>query len=188
MAATEVILGSGNATGMFYHAPAGTKLPDGPFDTIATEWERVGDITSDGITLNMDKSSENLKNWANKVKRTILTDHSESVEAPIMDTTEDTMKVIFGEDNVKVTPATAEHGKLISVNVSADNLPDPEAFLFLVKDGDAGVLIGASNAQMSSVGSVSFAPGGAINWTATFNGQKDGWQVIVDDGDRVVSA
>ena len=122
----EVLIGQGLATGMFYHAPAGTKLPDSPFATLPEAWKKVGDVTQDGITLTTDKKTEDLKNWANKIKRTILTDHVESIGTPIMDTTEETMKTIFGADNVTVTDATARSISIcISRTLCAYRFPTP---------------------------------------------------------------
>lgn len=182
MKMSEVIVGTGNASGMFYHAPKGTALPEGPFAVIPEAWKKVGDVTSDGINLSTDKSTEDLKNWANKVKRTILSDHSEVVEVPIMDTTEESLKTVFGEDNVTVKAATATAGKSISVNISAEELPDEEAYLFLMKDGDAGVMLGTEDGQITSLGDVAFQPGAGITWTPTIKGIDSGWKMIVDDG------
>lgn len=179
---TDVVLGAGNATGMFYRAPAGTKLPEGPFDTIPDGWTQVGDITEDGISLKMDRSTEDLKNWAGQTKRTILTEHIESVEAPIMDTTEETLKTIFGEKNVVATAANNMHGKLLNVNVSSGDLPESQAYLFLMKDGDVGAMLGCENGQIDSVGDVSFTPGAAVNWSVTIKGLGNGWKYVIDDG------
>ena len=63
----DVKLGLGLATGMFYHAPAGTALPTSPSASIAAAWEKVGDVTDAGITLSLSKSVTNLKNWANVI-------------------------------------------------------------------------------------------------------------------------
>lgn len=183
----EVLVGAGLATGMFYHAPAGTKLPESPFATLASDWVKVGDVTSDGITLTTDKSTEDLKNWANKIKRSILTDHVESIGSPIMDTTEETLKTVFGEDNVTVTDATADHGKLINAHISAETLPAPEAFLFLMKDGDAGMMIGCEKGQITELGDVTFAPGSGITWETTIKGLDDGWHYVLDDGAKTVT-
>lgn len=57
------------------------------------------------------------------------------------------MKTIFGADNVTVTDATADHGKLIDVNLSAEALPAPEAYLFLMKDGETGMMIGCEKGR-----------------------------------------
>lgn len=172
----DVKLGTGLATGMFYHAPAGTALPTDPTDTLTSDWVHVGDVSDAGITLSIEKSTENLRNWANAVKRVILTEHSETIQAPIMDTTEESLKTVMGEDNVSNTNG------VITVNLSSGKLPDEEAFLWVMKDGDDMIMIGCTHGQVSAVESVTFAPGSAINWTPTITAMgEDGFQLIMKD-------
>jgi hypothetical protein len=179
----DVKLGLGNATGMFYHAPAGTALPTYPSETLAQGWTEVGDVTDAGITLALDKSSTNLKNWANVIKRVILTDHAETIQSPIMDTTEEALKAVVGEDNVTTTAAATGHGKIITVNLSDGNLPPAEAFLWLMKDGDALIAIGCTNGQVTAVDNVAFAPNAGITWTPTITALGDGFKMIIDEGE-----
>lgn len=167
-------LGTGLATGMFYHAPAGTTLPTDPTAAIDTQtWTHVGDVSDAGITLAMNKTATNLKNWANVIKRVILTDHSETIQAPIMDTTEESLKAVVGEDNV--TKASS----VVTVNLSAGDLPPEEAFLWVMKDGDDMMMIGCTNGQVSAVDNVTFAPGAAINWIPTITAMGDGFKLIM---------
>lgn len=180
----EVLLGLGNATGMFFHAPAGTKLPAGPFDTLDDAWTKAGDISEDGISFKMDRSTKDLKNWAAKVKRTIMEDHSETVDAPVMDTTEESLKTIFGASNVTKTAATSTASAKISVNMSASSLPDPEAYLFLMKDGDAGIMLGCETGQITEISDLDFTPSDGITWKATIKGLEDGWTMVFDDGTK----
>lgn len=175
-------LGIGLATGMFYHAPAGTALPAYPGASLAADWVEVGDVTQDGIMLALNKTTELLKNWANVVKRVLLTDHSETIQAPIMDTTEEALKTVVGKDNVSVTPANTSHGELVTVNLSSSSLPEPEAFLFLMKDDDDLIAIGCKYGQITAVDNVAFQPGGAITWTPTITAMEDGFKLILDDG------
>lgn len=173
----DVKLGTGLATGMFYHAPAGTALPTDPTDTLAAAWKHVGDVTNDGITLSIDKSTENLRNWANAVKRVILTEHSETIQTPVMDTTEESLKTVVGADNV-----TKDANGVITVNLSSGKLPDEEAFLWVMKDGDDMIMIGCTHGQVSAVESVTFAPGSAINWTPTITAMgDDGFKLIMKE-------
>ena len=169
----DVKLGTGLATGMFYHAPAGTALPTDPSAAVPVAWTHVGDVTDDGITLTMDKSVENLRNWANVIKRVIMTEHAETIQAPIMDTTEEALKTVVGEDNV--TNAT----DIITVNLSAASLPEEEAFLFVMKDGDDMMMIGCTNGQVTAVDDVTFAPGSAINWVPTITAMGDGFKLVM---------
>lgn len=178
----DVVLGLGMATGMFFHAPKNTQLPSYPLETLSSAWKHVGDVSADGITLTTDKSTESLRNWANKVKRVIMSEHAETIEAPVMDTTEEALKTVLGAENVTVTPANGTHGRLITANLSAASLPAEEAFLFLMKDGDTTVMIGCKDGQIQSVANTTFAPNAAINWTPTITALGDGFVMIVDDG------
>lgn len=180
----DTLLGTGLATGMFYHAPAGTALPTYPAETLAIAWKHVGDVSDAGITLTTDKSTEALRNWANVVKRVIMTEHNETIQAPIMDTTEEGLKAVVGAANVTTTAAVSgTHGKLINVNLSDSDLPPAEAFLWLMKDGDAMIAIGCEEGQVTAIENVTFAPGEAINWTPTITALGTGFQMIVDDGE-----
>ena len=178
----DVKLGLGLATGMFYHAPADTALPSYPSETLANAWVKVGDVTDAGITLAFSKSTTNLKNWANKIKRVIMTDHSETIQSPIMDTTEEALKTVVGDDNVTVTAASGSHGKKVAVNLSDGELPEPEAYLWLMKDGDDMIAIGCTKGQINSVENVTFAPGSGITWTPTITAMDDGFQMIMEEG------
>ena len=169
----DVKLGLGLATGMFYHASAGTALPTDPTAAIPAAWTHVGDVTNEGITLAMDKSVENLRNWANVIKRVIMTEHTETIQAPIMDTTEEVLKTVLGEGNVTTA------NDVTTVNLSAASLPPEEAFLFVMKDGDDMIMIGCTNGQVTEVDNVTFAPESAINWIPTITAMGDGFKMIM---------
>lgn len=171
---SDVKLGLGRATGMFYHAPAGTALPTDPTAEIPSTWTRVGDVSDAGITLALEKSTENIRNWANVIKRVVLTEHSETIQTPIMDTTEESLKVVVGEDNV-----TSANGT-VTVSLSSGSLPDEEAFLWVMKDGDDMIMIGCTHGQVTAVDNVTFAPGSAINWNVTVSAMgADGFKLIM---------
>lgn len=168
---SDVKLGLGNATGMFYHAAAGTALP-ALGETPGSSWKKVGDVTDAGITLAFNKSVTNLKNWANQIKRSILTDHSETIQSPIMDTTEESLKTVVGSKNV------TKSENVINVNLSDTDLPEQEAFLWLMKDGDDLMGIGCSYGQVTAVDNVSFAPNNAVNWTPTITAMGTGFKFL----------
>ena len=249
---SDIKLGIGLASGMFFHAPTGTTLPTYPTDTIGdngdgttsdeftatsaqstftltetpnavaemtvngtvvdaedysvtgkvltysgtslsaddevvityyvSAWRRVGDVAKDGITINMDKTVDNIYTWANAIKRTIMSEHTETVQVPIIDTTEDTLKVTLGPENVTVTPAAGSHGKTITCNLSADALPSEEAFLFVMKDGDDVMAVGIESGQISAVDSITFAPKNAITWNPTITVLNNSLRFISEEG------
>ena len=179
MASNEVQLGGGNATGMFYTAPAGTVLPTYPGEELAAAWTEVGDVDADGITFT-PRDSDTLKNWAGQPKRVIPGSDPATIQAKVMDTTEASLKTVFGEDNVAVTAATVDHGKLVSIDM--DSKPSPAAFLFIMKDGDDMKILGTPNGLVSELGDVAFKNDEAIEWDVTIQGT---WKLICDDGQTV---
>lgn len=180
MATNNVNLGIGLATGMFYTAPAGTALPNSPLDTLDPVWVNAGAITADGITWSTGKDSEPLRNWAKETERLVGSDEGGSVTAPMMYTKEETLKTIFGDDNVTVTPATATNGNIISVTVAPGVSASPKAFLFIMKDGDDMLMLGTSKGIVREVGDITFAPTDGITWEATI--EAAAWTFAKDDG------
>lgn len=179
MASNEVQLGGGNATGMFYTAPAGTALPAYPGEELAAAWTEVGDVDADGITF-APRDSDTLKNWAGQPKRVIPGSDPATIQAKVMDTTEASLKTVFGADNVVVTAATADHGKLVTIDM--DSKPSPAAFLFIMKDGDDMKILGTPNGLVSELADVAFKNDEAIEWDVTIQGT---WKLICDDGQTV---
>ena len=187
MATHDVNLGIGNyadsgITGMFYHAAAGTALPTYPGETLGAGWSEVGAISEDGITFNPNWSFDKLKNWAKQIERMLPGDESGTVSAPIIATTEESFKTVFGESNVTVTAATATHGKLISVDFTASGMPDAEAYLFLIKDGDDMIMIGTTKGYITELAEVAFQPDSAITWNPTISADK--WTIMKDNGQK----
>ena len=180
MATNNVNLGIGLATGMVFMADAGTVLPSSPLETLSADWKSIGAITADGITWATGKDSEPLRNWAKETERLTASDEGGTVTAPLMYTNEDTLKAIFGSDNVTVTAADSTHGNLVSVTVAPGVSASPKAFLFLMKDGDDTMLVGTSKGIVREVGDISFSPTEAIVWEATIEAAS--WAFVKDDG------
>ena len=171
----DVQLGGGNATGMFYRAPEGTALPTYPGDDLSA-WTEIGDIDEDGLSFT-PRGSTTLKNWAGKPKRSVPAADPATVKAKIMDTTESSLKTVFGPENVRVSAATSDHGKLITIDL--DSKPSPAAYLFIMKDGDDMKILGTENGLISELGDVTFKNDEAIEWDVTIQGD---WHLICDDG------
>ena len=140
---SNVLIGAGRATGMFFTAPKGTSLPTTPGASLGADWAEVGAITEDGITFSLP-SGDVLRNWALVAERKINTENGK-VTAPIMYTTKKVLETLFGSGNVTHTAASSQHGNVDSVEIAPDVSAEPAAYLFLMKDGDKLAMLGTEN-------------------------------------------
>ena len=174
---SNVLVGAGLATGMFFTAPKGTALPSYPGASLSADWAEVGAITEDGITLSLP-NGDVIRNWALVAERKINTENGQ-ITAPIMYTTKKVLETLFGSNNVTHVAANSSHGNLDSVELAPDVSAEPAAFLFLMKDGDKLAMLGSSDALITEIGDVSFTPSEGATWEATIDGT---WTFMVDDG------
>lgn len=178
MASNDVNFGTGYATGMFYHATATTALPTYPTETLAAAWKEVGYISADGITFSPAISGEQLKDWSRTIRRMSPSEESPSVQAPIISTTSESLKTLFG--TVTTAAASAAHGATNAVTITANTMTSAEAFLFIGKDGDDSFMLGTTSGYISTVDDITFVPGEAITWNATIT--ADQWTFMKDNG------
>lgn len=174
---SNVFIGAGNASGMFYKAPKGTAIPSSPKGTLGADWVEVGAITDSGISLTLP-SGDVLRNWALEPERKINTENG-SVTAPIMYTNKTVLETLFGANNVSHTAATSSDGNIETVTLSPDVSAEPASYLFLMKDGDSLAMLATNNGLITEIGDVSFAPDSSVNWEATIEGS---WTFAIDDG------
>ena len=174
---SDVFIGAGKATGMFFRAPKGTALPSTPGTAPGASWVEVGAITEDGITLTLP-SGDVLRNWALVAERKANTENGK-VAAPIMYTSKKVLETLFGAGNVTYTAATNAHGNISSVEIAPDVSAEPAAYLFLMKDGDALAMLGTTNGLITEIGDVAFTPTAGATWEATIDGT---WTFDYDDG------
>ena len=174
---SNVLIGAGNSTGMFYRAPKGTARPSGPASSLGADWTEVGAITDSGITLKLP-SGDVIRNWALDPERKINTENG-AVTAPIMYTSKKVLETLYGADNVAFTAADSTHGNITSVTLSPDVSAEPQAFLFLMKDGDVLSMVGTSNGLITEIADIAFSPTEGVTWEATIEGT---WTFATDDG------
>lgn len=164
MATNAVNIGKGRASGMFYVAAAGTAIPTS-LTTLPTGWTEAGFISEDGMELQLSRDVEDIKDWSNTIRRTILTDHDEKASGACISTTKTALEELFGQANVTETSGA------IKVNLSASELPPVKAYLFIMKDGDDLMCFGCSNGQISVADNTSFKAGDAIAWNFKITAQ-----------------
>lgn len=177
-------------TGAIKHAPVGTTMPTLSSITkaaVTLDPAFTGDeyVSEDGLTLSPSISTTDIKDWSGATVRKVLETFDGTLSWKMISTNAGAMSISFGEANVTTAAKTSTHGAQTRTALGA-RLPDPQSWVFLMKDGDARVVITVPNGQVTEVGEVTFAANQAIGWQVTLSTYPDengnSIYIMTDDG------
>jgi len=181
-------------TGAIKHAPLGTTLPSLSSITKASVTLNeafVGDeyVSEDGLTLAPSMSTTEIKDWSGTTVRKVLESFDGTLSWTMISTNEGALGVAFGADHITTQDATTAHGKQVMVELGAF-LPKAQSWVFLMKDGNARIVVLVPNGQVTEVGEVTFAANAAVGWQVTLSTYPDdsGNCIYIMTDDGVVSA
>ena len=177
-------------TGAIKNAPVGTTLPT--LSSISSTGVTldpgfIGDeyISEDGLTLSPSVSTSDIKDWSGTVVRKVLESFDGTLSWTMISTNAGSLGVAFGADHVTTNAATATHGLQHRVELGA-HLPEERSFVFLIKDGDARIVIVVPKGQVTEVSEVSFNATDAVGWGVTLSCYPDdsgeSIYIMTDDG------
>ena len=178
------------ATGAIKYAPIGTPLPSLASITpaaVTLDAAFVGNeyVSEDGLTLAPSISTTDIKEWGGTTVRKVLESFDGTLSWTMISTNASAMKVAFGDDYVTAQAATQTDGNKTMTSLGA-HLPAPKSWVFLMKDGDARIVILVPNGQVTEVGEVTFAANAAVGWNVTLACYPDESgecvYILTDDG------
>ena len=181
-------------TGAIKYAPIGTTLPSLASITpaaVTLDSAFTGNeyVSEDGLTLAPSVSTSDIKDWSGAVVRKVLESFDGTLSWTMISTNQSALSIAFGASHITHNAATSAHGDQVMAELGA-HLPDPQSWVFLMKDGDARIVILVPNGQVTEVGEVTFASNQAVGWNVTLSTYPDSSgeciYILTDDG--VVSA
>ena len=189
---TDVRVGAPDqkTTGAIKHAPLGTAIPTLASITkaaVTLNQAFVGDeyVSEDGLTLSPSRSTTDIKDWSGSTVRKVLESFDGTLSWTMISTNEDALAIAFGSSNVTSVTASTAHGAQAQAALGA-YLPEEQAWVFLMKDGDARVVIAVPDGQITEVGDVTFASNAAVGWQVTLSCYPDSngnsIYIMTDDG------
>lgn len=145
-----------------------------------------GYVGEEGVTLALDRSTADIKDWNGDIVRKILEEFSGTLTYQHLELSEFSLSESFGEDNVEVLKAAAaDSGTQRKVKINASDLPR-RARWYRMKDGNARVVILAPNSQVTELGNVQFVKNDAIKLENTVSCYPDNEgnsiYIFLDDG------
>lgn len=174
--AANVAVGKPNlaVSGGILASPLGTARPTDATTAVGAEYASLGYVSEDGVTETSERSTEVIKAWGGRKVRTVQTEYSSSLQFTLIESRNaETLKFIFGEDNVIVT------GSSIKVLRNEKTLPHLQVVIDML-DEESGRRLDAGYAQVTEVGDVSYVDGEAIAYKVTLSCDPD------DDGNSLI--
>ena len=181
-------------TGAIKHAPIGTTLPS--LSSITKEAVTLDPaftgneyVSEDGLTLTPSMSTTEIKDWSGSTVRKVLESFDGTLNWTMISTNAGALGVAFGADHVETNAATLQHGTQIRASLGA-HLPEAQSWVFLMKDGDARIVILVPNGQITEVSETTFASNAAVGWAVTLSCYPDesGECIYIMTDDGVVTA
>lgn len=138
--------------GYAYTYPATAQAPTSTTAELPSGAEDVGYVSQDGVSLTLDRTTENILDWNLDAVRKMLTEHSATLTFTIISWTVPGLKAFFGDENV--TQTADEIVVTINSKVIADR-----GWVFNLKDGNRKRRIVVPVGALSSQGDVTFVKG-----------------------------
>ena len=172
-------------TGAVAIAPVGTSLPATASEALGSAWQSGGYIGDAGISISTNKGVTTIKDWSQGAVRKALSDFDGTISVPFLQVDEFSAKRLVGANHVHTSAHTTEHGNILAIDLGP-SMPDEEAYVFSMKDGDSRVRVEVPRGQITAIDAVSFVPNAANTWPGTLSCYTgaDGWaiRVIYEDG------
>lgn len=177
-------------TGAIKHAPKGTTIPTLASITkaaVTLDQAFTGDeyVSQDGLTLTPSMSTTEIKDWSGATVRKVLKSFDGTLSWTMISTNEGALSIAFGSEHVTAVTASTAHGAQVQAALGA-YLPEEQAWVFLMKDGDARIVIAVPDGQITEVGEVTFASNAAVGWQVTLSCYPDASgnciYIMTDDG------
>lgn len=195
--AAEVRVGSPDqlASGAIKHAPLGTALPtltDVKPASVKLDEAFTGNeyVSGDGLTFTPEISTADISEWGGATVRKPIESANYTFSWTMISTNENALGIAFGADNVEASAANTQHGNQLRVSLGARQ-PEAQSWVFLMKDGNARIVIVVPNGQVTEVGEVTFAATEAVGWNVTLTAYPDesgnNAYILTDDGVTTVS-
>lgn len=184
---SKVLVGAPDqlTTGAIFDAPLGTTLPESATAQLDDGFTSSGYCSDDGLSLTMDRSTNDISDWSGITVRKILESFDGTLAWSEMQMSYEALCHAFGDDHVTRVGATEDHGEQVTVLVNKD-LPPRREWVFNMKDGKARIRIVVPDGQVTNVDEISFVSNDAVKLPLTLTTYQDSKgnniYIYVDDG------
>ncbi len=150
-------------SGCVYRAPLGTTLPTDATTALAAAFKDLGYISEDGITNSNTRESEEIKAYGGDTVLRPETGKTDSYQMTFIESKNvDTLKAVYGDDNVTGTIATG-----IEVRVNSKELESAVWVIDQIMNGDVLRRTVIPNGKVTDLGDITYADGEVTGFETT---------------------
>lgn len=168
--ASNVSFGKPKATGGVWIAPAGSTLPTDGTTALDAAFVNMGYISDEGYVSNVETDTEEVTAWGGDTVLTAQSSFRETHTVNFIETNANTLKTIYGEDNVTVDGQTGA----ITVNSTSAELPECVVVIELLLTGSRVKRVVIPKAKIADRSAeISYSDTEAIAYPAVFSAAPD---------------
>lgn len=168
--ASNVSFGKPKATGAVFIAPAGTTLPTDGTTALASAFVDMGYISEDGYVQSIATDTEEVKAWGGDTVLTAQSSYSETHTVNFIETNVNTLKAIYGAENVTVVENTGA----ITVKSTGKELGECVVVIELALTGGRIKRVVIPRAKIADrSGDITYDDATAIAYPAVFSASPD---------------
>ena len=150
-------------TGAVYVAPTATAAPTASDSTLDAAFVDLGYVSADGITENIDRTTNQIRAWQNgSLVREVTSEGTYSVDMTFIETNEAVLELYYG---------TANDGGEFAIDPTSTG--GRQSFVIDVVDGTIVERIYIPAGEITSVGTRTLASGEAVGYQVTITAYAD---------------
>lgn len=166
---SNVSVGKPKATGAVFFAPKGTAVPTDATTELPDAFKGVGYVSEDGVTNEVETDTEEIKAWGGDVVATPQTSYSEKFTLTLIETSANTLKVVYGDDKVTVDESTG----VITINHNSAEKTEMVMVIEVVMNDDRIKRIVVPKCKLIEMGEITYKDDEAIGYECTFQALPD---------------
>ncbi|MCB1287422.1 MAG: hypothetical protein KDB47_06945 [Mycobacterium sp.] len=156
---TKTFVGTPKVTGGIWRIPMTETLPTTAYALRPVTAIRLGGVSDEGYTYTSERQIDKKRDWNGDKVRSLQTSKDDTFEVTFIEfLNAEVMSLVYGDDNVTIDPATAEHGTHITVKDVADILGHG-AFIIDTFDGTVKRRRCLPDAQPNKIDPIAEKPG-----------------------------
>lgn len=153
--------------------PRGTALPTDSSTPLNAALKPLGLVSDEGVTETPTRETDKIKAWGGATVKVIQSEYGVTYQFTLIEATgAEALKLVFGETNVQIDPATETAGTKTSVKLNKKELPHV-TLVFEMADGNATERIVVPDAQVSEVGEITYSDSAVKGYQVTVESFED---------------